>query len=306
MRRAATVLLLALAASACTDSTAPYTADGVPVHFSISGPELVSQEETAALAAAFDRVDSYTYEVVDSATFEAIAAGTIAVTPGSPVHALDINVPDEAVGRSVQITLIAFDGEMELYRSVVYTTLTGDVGSIRVDAQIRYTGPGIRGTIRTTEGAPVEGVPVTLAQDQSIIGTALTQEDGTYLFVDSRPVRIRSSRPLLQGSQVCPVFRGVTITRDDGRRPGHRLPEHRAGICGTRVLVLSGGDFDETRAGSGLPQYGSPTSTADTTFFFVNQPPSSSTSWLSSTSSCSSRTGSSTSPPPWGTGSSNT
>lgn len=270
MRRAAAFLLVALAASACSDSTAPPPSEGVPVQLSITGPQLVSPAETAALAAAFDRVDSYDYEVVDSATFEAIASGTVAVEQGSVAHALDINVPEEAVGRSVQITLVAFDGEQELYRSVVFTTLTGEVGTIRVSAEIRYTGPGIRGTVRTDTGSPVGGVTISLAQGQSVVGTAVTEADGTYLFVDLQAGTYQVDPTSQQGSEICPDFREVTLSAsDDVIVTDFRT---QADPCGTRVLVMSGGDFDETAQVAAFLDADADL-TADTTFFYINQLP---------------------------------
>lgn len=270
MRRMAAALALAIAATACSDSTSLPPLEGVPIQLAVSGPQLASPAETAALAAAFDRVDSYEYQVVDSATFETIASGAITVQQGSSVHALDINVPEGAVGRSVQITLVAFDGAMELYRSVLFTTLSADVGSIRLDAEIRYTGPGIRGTVRAESGAPLGGVTVALNQGQVPIGTAVTEADGTYLFVGvaAGTYQVQPTPP--SGSQICPIFREVSLaTTDDVLVTDFRS---QTSACGTRVLVMSGGDFDETAQVASFLN-GDPDLTADTTFFFVNQLP---------------------------------
>ena len=271
LHRALTALLVAGSLVACSDDAiGPANVDGVPVQFSITGPQLVSPAETEALGAAFDRVDKYTYQVADSATSELIASDSIAITPNSVAHTLDITVPSAALGRTVAITLIAFDGAMELYRSTVYTTLEEQVGTIRVSAEIRYTGPGVRGTIRTESGDPIGGVTVELFQGQSVVGTAQTEEDGSYLFVDlaTGSYFVEPISPL--GSQICPVFRQVVIgTTEDAIVTDFRT---QADSCETRVLVMSGGDFDETGAVADLLA-SDPSLSVDTTFFYINELP---------------------------------
>lgn len=271
LHRVVATLLLAGSFAACSDSTiGPATLDGVPLQLSITSPQFTSLAETEALGAAFDRVDNYTYEVVDSATLEAIAQGTLPVTQNSVAHTLDINVPQEALGRTVAITLIAYDGEMELYRSTVFTTLEEQLGTIRVNAEIRYTGPGVRGTVRTEAGDPIGGVTVELFQGQSVISTAETENDGTYLFVGLTTGMYFVEPISPAGSQICPVFREVVIgTTDDAIITNFRT---QADSCETRVLVMSGGDFDETVGVRDLLAL-DPSLSVDTTFFYINQLP---------------------------------
>ena len=270
-RPVATLLLLAVGLAGCADTTAPRPPDGASLRLALAGPQLVSPVETAALAAAFDRVDTYDYQVVDSATFEEIATGTIEIEPGSTFHALDLSVSDAAFGRTVQITLVARASGAELYRSVVHAVLSDELGTIRVDAEIRYTGPGVRGTVRSGEGAAIGGVPVSLVQDQLVLDTAVTEADGTYLFVGVEPgtYQIQPTPPV--GSVVCPAVRAISLgTPSDVVVTDFRT---QADPCGTTVLVLSGGDFDETAQVATLLD-ADPDLTAETTFFYVNQLPS--------------------------------
>jgi hypothetical protein len=264
--RAVTTLLVALAVTACTDTTTAPTEPGeVRLQLSVTGPQLVSPAETEALSAAFDLVDRYDYEVVDSATTERVATGSADITPGSPLHALDISVPEAAVGRTVQITLVAFDGALELYRSVVYAVLSGDLGTISVDAEIRYTGPGIRGTVRTDGGDPVGGVSLQLIRNQSAVGTATTEDDGTYLFVGLTAGTYQVVPAAPSGSAICPGLREVTLAgTDEAIVTDFRT---QADTCTTKVLVMSGGDFDDTGAVAAF--LGGEVST----FFYVNQLP---------------------------------
>jgi hypothetical protein len=262
--------MLAGSFAACSDNTiGPASLDGVPVEFSIIGPQFASLAETEALGAAFDRVDRYTYEVVDSATLEAIAEGELPITPNSVAHTLEINVPEEALGRTAAITLIAYDGDLELYRSTVFTTLEDQLGTIRVNAEIRYTGPGVRGTIRTDSGDPIAGVTVQLEGPSD--ATSLTGDDGTYLFVNLAPGTYFVAPASPAGSEICPVFREVVIgTTDDAIVTDFRT---QADLCETRVLVMSGGDFDETVGVRDLLAL-DPGLSVDTTFFYINQLPS--------------------------------
>ena len=271
LHRVVATLLLAGSIAACSDNAiGPATLDGVPVQFSITGPQFASLAETEALGEAFDRVDSYTYEVVDSATLEAISEGTLPITQNSVAHTLDINVPEEALGRTVAITLIAYAGEMELYRSTVFATLEEQLGTIRVNAEIRYTGPGLRGMITSEAGDPIGGVTVELFLNQSVVATAQTEDDGTYLFVDLTTGMYFVEPISPAGSQICPVFREVVIgTPDDAIVTDFRT---QADSCETRVLVMSGGDFDETGSVRDLLAL-DPSLSVDTTFFYINQLP---------------------------------
>ncbi|MFV1988740.1 MAG: hypothetical protein ACC682_15820 [Gemmatimonadota bacterium] len=268
--RSVLALLLAAALASCTDAVGPEGSGGIPLQFAVVGPEAVSQAELEALGAAFDRVDQYAIRIVDAATRELIADTTIAITSGGLVHSLDVDVPEDAFGRTVTITLIAYAAGVELYRSVTTTALSADLGEVRVELQIRYTGPGIRGTVTDESGVGFGGVSVGLYQGQSMVRAVSTEADGTYLFLDVAPAQYQLQPTPPSGvTYICPAFRDVTvqaavdaILADFGTS---------ATFCGTSVLVVSGGDFDDTDVV--VTMLGNDPNLTISTFFFVNHLP---------------------------------
>ncbi|MEM7416056.1 MAG: hypothetical protein AAF389_11205, partial [Gemmatimonadota bacterium] len=265
------LLLLPLLVLACSDSTAPEDEEfgGQQLQLSVVGPQAVSQAEIDALGAAFDRVDEYRVIIADAGTEEVFVDTSIPIPANSPQHNLDIDVPDEALGRTVTITLIAFDEGMELYRSVQTATLNEGVNApIDVDAEIRYTGPGIRGVISGDEGALEAGVTVNLMIDQSIVDAVQTEDDGTYLFldVDQGAYTVQPTPPL--GEVICPGAKDVTIsTGDEAIEANFRTDDE----CFVHMLVLSGGDFDDTPAVEAMLELDSGINAL--TFFHVNTLP---------------------------------
>ncbi len=270
LRGALAIGMLVAFAAACSDSVGPRDSGLIPLQLSVAGPQLVSQAELDALGAAFDRVDRYVVEVADSATGAPIVVDTIPVTSGSGQHVLDVSVPEETIGRTVRITLVAYDGDQELYRSVSYTTVGAQLGFVRVSAEVRYTGPGIRGTVFDQLGAPASGVTVELWQDDVMIGSQPTEDDGTYLFA-SLAAGSYSISPVAAGQTVfCPLARDVTLSSpDDVVVTNFR----ESADCTVRALVVSGGDYDETAVVRAVLDAAVDV-TADTTFFYVNQLPS--------------------------------
>ncbi len=270
LRGVAAALIAATFAVACADSVGPLGDDAVTLQLAVAGPQLVSAAETAALGDAFDRVDSYTVEVLDTATELTITFDTIAVSPGGTEHVLDVSVPEEWIGQTVQITLVAYDGELELYRSVSFVTVGAEFGAVRVTAEIRYTGPGVRGVVRDLVGAPLAGVTVELYQDDVLLQTAQTEDDGSYLFpgLTSGSYIVLPTPP---GQDViCPFFRNVTIASPDDVF----ITNFRESVdCTVRALVVSGGDYDETATVASIIDAAADL-TADTTFFYINQLPS--------------------------------
>lgn len=269
--RCAVSVVLAVLAVACSDEpTAPVDSDAGVVAFSVVGPQAVSDAETNALGAAFDRVDSYVVVIVDAVTEELLVDTTVGVLEGSLVHDLRIAVPDDAFERTVTITLIAYDGPVELYRSVETTTLTADgTGPIEVQVEIRYTGPGIRGVVRDIQGASVGGMTVNLIRNgEEIVDAVTTEEDGTYLFLDVSPGAYEIVPTPRQGLQVCPFRRDVSMTAADEALVANFVATED---CVTRVLVLSGGDFDDTGAAATL--LGADQELSVSTFFHVNRLP---------------------------------
>ena len=269
LRHAVAMGMLAVLAAACADSVGLREAGQVPLQLSIAGPQLVSQAELDALGDAFDPVDRYTVEVADSITEETILVDTIPVAPGSAEHVLDVDVPEETIGRTVRITLIAYDGDQELYRSVSYVTVGAGLGFVRVSAEVRYTGPGIRGTVFDQVGAPAAGVTVELWEDDVMIASADTEEDGTYLFA-TLSAGSYSVAPVAAGQTVfCPLARAVTLTSPDDVVVTNFREDSD---CTVRALVVSGGDYDETAVVRAVLDAAVDV-TADTAFFYVNQLP---------------------------------
>jgi hypothetical protein len=270
-RRSLFALVLAALAASCTDATGPATYEGPALLLSVVGPQTVSAEETAALAAAFDRVDEYQILIVDAATEAVLANDTIDIVVGSEVHALNVEVSEDAIGSTVTITLIALSQGMELYRSVTTTTLDpGALGDVSVELEVRYTGPGIRGTISDEAGLPAVGVNVNLNQGLSTISSVPTEEDGSYLFVGFTP-GLFQVEPTPSTGFVCPTYRDIDASASDALVVANF--QTSAGPCNPvlDVLVLSGGDFDDT----GLVQtmLSNNQNFDVSTFFFLNQLP---------------------------------
>lgn len=274
MRRLQTLLALALVAGlgACIgDSTAPLDQTGLDLQFSLVEPANVSAEETNALADAFDDVDRYSVVVMDAVTLETLADIDIDITPGGTVHTLDIPVPDNAFGRTVTISLIAYAGTLELYRSIQTLILDETLGQLPVEFEIRYTGPGIRGQIRDELGNPVGGVSIELLQEQSPFQSTTTEDDGTFLFVDlpvGQTFQVAPTPP--QGVFLCPAVRDITVNAADDAIIADFRTEPDP--CGVEVLVVSGGDFDDTEEVVTLLE-GDPTLTVSS-FYYLNELPS--------------------------------
>jgi hypothetical protein len=242
LNRMACALLLAGSVASCSDATGVGPAD-LSLQLAVAGPSAVSPAELAALGDAFDLVDRYVVEMVDAETLEVISEADLDIQSGGEVHTLELTVPQGAIGGTVTITLIAYAGDVELYRSVSTTTLGQDVGPLQVQLEVRYTGPSVRGTITDDSGDPVAGVNVDLFQNQSIVQGVSTEPDGTYLFtgLSSGSYQIEPLAP--SGTFICPVFRDVSWTSGDVVVADFGTS---TSSCDTSVLVVSGGDLDET------------------------------------------------------------
>ena len=269
MCRPLLAVMLTAALASCSDAVGPDAPAVAPLHFAVVAPEGVSPAERDVLGLAFDRVDEYRVLVVDAATEEVLADTIISIVPGGLVHALDVDVPQDAFGRSVTITLIALADGVELYRSTSTTTLGSDSGAVQVELAIRYTGPGIRGTVTDQTGAGVPSVNVGLFQGQSMLEAVSTEADGTFLFVDVLPGQYEvQPTPPIGVSFLCPGFREVSVQSNEAIVADFGTSDS---VCGTSVLVLSGGDFDETGVVESMLA-NDPTLTIST-FFLVNDLP---------------------------------
>lgn len=274
MRRLHSVLAIGLlwGLGACVDdTTAPLDQTGQSLQVSLVAPQRVSAEETNVLAGAFDQVDEYSVVIMDALTLETLADTVIGITSGGATHSLNVAVPDNAFGRSVTIDLIAFSANLELYRSTQTLILQEGLGQLPLPLEIRYTGPGVRGQVVDESGTGLGGISVLLTDDEGSDTTILTEEDGTYLFVGvqvNRAWRVIPTPP--QGFFMCPAARDVRLGSSDDAVVADFRAETNS--CGVQVLVLSGGDFDDTPEVVTLLQ-GDPALTVSN-FFYVNQLPS--------------------------------
>jgi hypothetical protein len=273
VRRAGRLLavLLSAAVASCSDGVAPDTS-GVSLFFSLQAPAAVSQAETDAVAAAFDLVDSYVVTVQDSLTASILLSDTVTVTPGGEAHALDFVLPSPTVGLTVLVTVVGLDGTLEMYRASRYARVQDAATATPVPLSVRYTGPGIRGTLRNATGAALSGVSVTLMQGNNQVRSVSTEPDGTYLFlgVTSGLYQVMPAAP--QGQFVCPVARDVTVASASASL----IADFRtsATACQINLLIVSGGDLafaNDTAAVSSM--FASMPNVTRSTFFFVNNAP---------------------------------
>lgn len=228
------------------------------------------QAELDALGEAFDQVDEYDVTILDSGTLTVLVDATVPIASATSQHILDIAVPESAFGRPVTIMLVAYSDGVELYRSTRQMTLGDNVGVVSLNLVIRYTGPGIRGRVTDAAGVGVSGVAVNLFQRQSIVDAVTTENDGTYLFldVDADSYQVVPSPPNAF-PYLCPGVRDVVLSDPDDAVVADFLASDD--VCGSSVLVVSGGDFDDTPAVQALLE-NDPSLSVDT-FFFVNQLP---------------------------------
>jgi hypothetical protein len=268
MRRLA--LLLGFAVVACSDGVGPNGPDGgIPLQFSVGVPAAVSPAETTALQAAFDQVDSYRITVQDSVTGLVLADTTVDVGAGAE-HRFDFDLSPSAVGLRIQISVIAFDGAIELYRSTAFATVQASTGGATpIYLPVRYTGPGVRGTVTNDAGVGLADMSVGLYQAASLVGApVVTEPDGTYLFlgVAAGAYSVEPTPP--QSLFVCPVGRNVDVQTNAALVAdfvASSVP------CEINLLVLSGGDFDNTQPVADL--FANTPGVVTDQFFYVNQTP---------------------------------
>jgi hypothetical protein len=234
----------------------------------VQAPQAVSAPELSALGAAFDLVDSYSVTVQDSATGAVLFADTLPVASGLDEHRFDLDLDAELVGVSILVSVIGFDGTSELYRSSAYTTVQAvSTTTTPVVIEVRYTGPGIRGTITNESGVAQAGVSVGL-YTSGLLASVSTEPDGTYLFLNVLP-GVYSVEPTPPPSlYVCPFGRDVSV------QTGAALVADfttTATPCQIDLLVLSGGDFDDTQVVADM--FAGTAGVTTDTFFYVNQTP---------------------------------
>lgn len=272
-RRGLATLLAAAAVSGCAEAVSPER--DVRVALSLQAAAAVSAAETGALASAFARVDVYDVVVTDSLNGSRILAATLpVVSVGPDTHLLQVRVPDAAVGLAVSVIAIGRAGALELYRASGYARVRPSATSAPVALPLRYTGPGIRGTLTDAQGAPLGGLAVQLRQGPTVVSSTTTEADGTYLFLpvsQGGPLGVGTYQvqPTPPSQQfVCPGSRTLTVAADSSF-----VANFAASVSGCPVdlLIVSGGDVDDTPAVAAL--LAAVPNLTTRTFFFVNRAP---------------------------------
>ena len=244
LRHRMLALVLTVAAGACSDSVSPDGRGVFPLLFSIGPASSISANEHEALGRAFDKVDKYRIIVTDSLTREAVLDTTITVPPGLTTHTLDISLPESAFGRILAIEIIAFQGETELFRTSTAATIEGGTDQESIEVPVRYTGPGLRGSVADATGGGLGGVTMSLLRDGALVEDALTADDGSFLFIDLLPGDY-VARPTLSGTLLaCPGERHITVESSAASLVAAFVL--RSDNCSVRVLIVSGGDVDDT------------------------------------------------------------
>jgi hypothetical protein len=267
------VLLAAAAGVSCTESVAPGdNIEGVPILLSLGVPAAVSQDEVDILATSFDLVDTYLVEIADSTTSTVLASDTVTVAPGQSEHALDVSLPSSTLGLAVRVTVVGLDGTQELYRTSTYLRVQPAGASTPVPLSVRYTGPGVRGTVTDATGAALADVDVDLMQGNSLIDAVTTEPDGTYLFVGVAvgQYQVQPTAPPTQF--LCPSSRNVNMASASTAVVADFATN--AASCQIELLILSGGDLsfaDDTATVKAL--FAQTPNVNTSTFFFVNNAP---------------------------------
>jgi hypothetical protein len=264
------ILLLAAGAS-CSDGMAP-DASGVSLLFSLQGPAAVSQAETNAVATAFDVVDSYVVTVQDSLTGSILLSDTVTVTPGGESHTFDLVLPSPTAGLPVLITVVGLDGTQEMYRASRYTRVQDAANATPVPLAVRYTGPGVRGTLRSATGTALADVTVSLVQGNNQLQSVSTEPDGTYLFLAVAAGQYQVMPAAPPGQFVCPAARDVTVASASASLVADF--QTSATTCRINLLIVSGGDLafaNDTAAVSAM--FASMPDVTRSTFFFRNNAP---------------------------------
>ncbi len=274
VRRWLLALTLCAPLAACSDGTSPEAFEGIPVALSLHAPAGVSQQEMTALGSAFDRVDTYSVVVTDSINGSTVLSTSLpAAGPVSGAHELRIMLSQSTVGLAVQVTVVGLASSLELYRTSAYLRVQSTTSPTPLVLPLRYTGPGLRGRVVNAQGAVLGGVPVDLLQGASVIASVTTEADGTYLFLppsEGGPLNpgTYQVRPQPTGQSVCPAVRSVTATTNSALVANFTA---QSALCQVDLLVLSGGDVDDTQTVASL--FANTPNVSTQTYFFVNQLP---------------------------------
>lgn len=254
--------------AACVDATGPGDR-GIPLALSLQPAAGIPATEGAALGQAFDRVDRFHVVVKDAVNGTLYADVTIAVTPGASAHELDIILPESALGATLDVEITALQGQTVLFTASVQATATkGDPGSA-TEVGVRYTGPGLRGSVAGNDGKGLGGVVVQVLRAGAQVATTTTASDGTFLFMDLAAGTYAVRIPARAGLTACPGERSVTL--GGATAAAVAAFQYRSGGCTARVLVVSGGDVNDVGATASV--LSGVADLAVSTFFYVAATP---------------------------------
>ena len=266
--RRVTAALLCAALAACSDGTGPLPPDGIPFSLSLQAAEGVSATEGAALGQAFDRVDRFRVRVQDAVSRALYTDTVITVTPGASAHELGVVVPESALGATLDVTLTALQGQVELFTATVQATAAKGEAGTATEVGVRYTGPGLRGSVAGNDGKGAGGVTLQVMRGAQQVATTTTAADGSYLFMDLA-AGTYTVRPQARGGfSTCPAERTVTLGTSSAAVAAF---QYRTGGCTARVLVLSGGDVNDAGAAASL--LANVPDVQASTFFFLSASP---------------------------------
>ena len=221
-----------------------------------------------ALGEAFDQVNNFHITVLDSLTRTVYVDTIISVIPGAAEHVLTIDLPEEALGALLVVHITAFVDSVELFTTTATATVNKESEQITVEASVRYTGPGIRGSVNDLDGRGIGGVIVTLLQGGQSVAEVATAADGSFLFAGLSAGEYIVRPTATSGLTACPAERNVEVGgADDALVAAFQFKTS----CTVRVLVVSGGDVDDTGAAAGqLSGLGDVSAEA---FFYINRTP---------------------------------
>ena len=262
----------AAVSAACSDGVAPDGSGDIPLSFALQAPAAVSQAEIDALSEAFALVNTYQVTVEDSVTGASLVDATLTVTAGGTEHELDVALPASTVDLPVLVTLVGRNGSQELYRTSAHMRVQDAATSTPVALGVRYTGPGIRGTVTSSAGAVLANVDIDLMQGNNLMGSVTTEADGTYLFANRSAGLYQVTPTPPAGQRFCPAVENVNLVTATTAYVADFAASVTA--CQIDLLILSGGDLafaDDTTAVKAL--FTDMTNVNTSAFFFVNNTP---------------------------------
>lgn len=269
VRQSLVAALICGTLAGCGDATGPGRDKGIPLALSLQPAAGIPATEGVALGQAFDRVDRFRVLVKDAVNGTIYADTVIRVTPGASAHELDIVLPESALGAVLDVTITALQGQTELFTATVQATATKGGEGDPTEVGVRYTGPGLRGSVAGNDGKGLAGVIVQVLRSGAQVATTTTASDGTFLFMDLAAGTYAVRIPARAGLTACPAERSVTLGSTTAAAVA--AFQYRSGGCTARVLVVSGGDVNDVGAAASV--LAGVADLAVSTFFYVAATP---------------------------------